>query len=81
MPRRAAGGPVTAGEWYRVGEKGPENVYMPRNGYVYPNSTGGGGSSGIIGTLVVKYLGPNGEEMRQELLTLKRQRGLLSLGF
>lgn len=36
---RAAGGPVSAGEWYLVGEKGPEPVWMPRNGVVYPNGS------------------------------------------
>jgi hypothetical protein len=40
--RRAAGGPVTAGETYLVGERGPEMVTFGRSGHVTPNHAMGG---------------------------------------
>lgn len=40
--RRALGGPVTAGESYLVGERGPE-LFMPKqSGQIIPNGAGGG---------------------------------------
>jgi hypothetical protein len=39
---RAAGGPVTAGETYLVGERGPEMVTFGRSGHVTPNHAMGG---------------------------------------
>lgn len=42
IPGRAAGGPVTAGRTYLVGEKGPEVLTMGSNGHVTPNGSGGG---------------------------------------
>lgn len=35
---RAGGGPVRAGAAYLVGERGPEVLVMPRNGFVLPNA-------------------------------------------
>jgi TP901 family phage tail tape measure protein len=35
---RAAGGPVSAGKTYLIGEKGPELLTMPGRGYVTPNN-------------------------------------------
>lgn len=50
---RAAGGPVSAGRAYVVGEKGPELMVPGRSGYVVPNGAlaprGGGGSVVIQG--------------------------------
>ena len=45
---RAAGGPVSAGMIYRVGEHGPETLIMPRDGMVIPNQgfAAGSGQSG-----------------------------------
>lgn len=46
---RAAGGPVAAGEAYRVGEKGPETLVMgARGGTIIPNGGGGGGPVEIV---------------------------------
>lgn len=56
---RASGGPVHAGTTYLVGERGPEMVTMPRDGYVTPNhalggtqiinvTVNGGGNSGEV---------------------------------
>lgn len=39
---KASGGPVHAGTTYLVGERGPELVTMPRDGYVTPNKQLGG---------------------------------------
>lgn len=39
---KASGGPVHAGGTYLVGERGPELVTMPRDGYVTPNKQLGG---------------------------------------
>jgi tape measure domain-containing protein len=45
---RAAGGPVTGGMPYIVGEKGPE-LFMPgRSGTVIPNNALGGGSTNVV---------------------------------
>ncbi|HTS53473.1 MAG TPA: hypothetical protein VMH26_09395 [Burkholderiales bacterium] len=37
VPRRASGGPVTAGQPYVVGERGPEIIVPTSNGVVIPN--------------------------------------------
>jgi len=37
---RAAGGPITAGRPYLVGEKGPELIVPNRDAYVVPNGAG-----------------------------------------
>jgi hypothetical protein len=45
---RAAGGPVTGGMPYIVGEKGPE-LFMPgRSGTVIPNNALGGGTTNVV---------------------------------
>lgn len=45
---RAAGGPVSAGTPYLVGERGPEIVVPSSNGTVIPNKAIGGGTSVVI---------------------------------
>lgn len=45
---RAHGGPVTAGEPYLVGERGPEIIIPNTNSYVVPNKDIGGGSQTIV---------------------------------
>jgi TP901 family phage tail tape measure protein len=45
---RAAGGPVTKGEPYIVGEKGPELLVPDQSGYIYPGAPRGG-SAGRAG--------------------------------
>jgi phage-related minor tail protein len=39
---KASGGPVLGGNWYNVGENGPERLYMPRgtSGTIVPNGGG-----------------------------------------
>lgn len=45
FPGRAAGGPVTAGQPYVIGERGPELFVPGRSGTVVPNDQLGGGGS------------------------------------
>ncbi len=40
-PRRAAGGPVLAGQAYTVGERGPETFIPSSNGRILPTGSGG----------------------------------------
>lgn len=42
-PRRAMGGPMSGGQAYMVGERGPELVIPSRNSHVVPNNQMGGG--------------------------------------
>jgi hypothetical protein len=42
---RAAGGPVSAGSTYMVGERGPEMFTARRSGYIHPNNDNRGASS------------------------------------
>ena len=48
FPKRAAGGPVTGGESYLVGEKGPEIFTPGRSGGIIPNNAIGGTSNVTI---------------------------------
>ncbi len=83
--KRAAGGPVWAGEVYEWQEQGRNYMMGGTSGRITSEhdrrSAGGGGGSDIIGVLRVVYQTPSGEEIREELLELKRNRGLKSLGF
>jgi hypothetical protein len=52
---RANGGPVTAGQSYMVGERGPERFTPNSNGWITPNEGRGGGTT--IGTLNIDARG------------------------
>ncbi|MCW2285694.1 hypothetical protein M2323_001988 [Rhodoblastus acidophilus] len=55
LPGRAAGGPVTGGRAYMVGENGPE-LFMPNGGgMIFPNGAGGGG--GAMNVVVNNHAG------------------------
>jgi lambda family phage tail tape measure protein len=55
LPGKAAGGPVSAGQPYIVGERGPE-VFMPNNaGSIIPNNQIGGGGSAFGGGQAITY--------------------------
>lgn len=43
---RATGGAMNGGNWYRVGEHGPEDILMPRNGFAVPLGALSSGGSG-----------------------------------
>ena len=51
--KKAAGGPVTGGSTYLVGENGPELFTAPSNGYIVPNGGSGSGSMGWGGAMGV----------------------------
>ena len=57
--KRAAGGPVSAGRSYWVGERGPELLTMLRNGFVSPTPAfAGAGGGGIhIGQVTIQVQG------------------------
>ena len=48
LPRRAMGGPVSAGSSYMVGERGPELFIPKHGGSIVPNNALGGGSTNVI---------------------------------
>jgi len=43
---KAGGGRAMGGTWIRAGEHGPENIYMPKDGHVFPNGGMAGGAGG-----------------------------------
>lgn len=43
---RATGGAMSGGNWYRVGEHGPEDILMPQNGFAVPLGALSSGGSG-----------------------------------
>ncbi|TXL70102.1 hypothetical protein FHP25_35870 [Vineibacter terrae] len=88
VPARAAGGPVTSGSPYMVGERGPELFVPDRSGTIYPNGTGpgmggvtvrqsfvvNGGDEAAVNRAMAQWL----PVMRQEALAAvleARQRG------
>lgn len=48
LPHRAMGGPITGGQAYLVGERGPEIVVPSRNGQVVPNNQMGSGGVTVV---------------------------------
>lgn len=88
---RAAGGPVSAGSPYIVGERGPE-LFMPRSsGSIYPNDAMGMGGANVIVNVDASGSSAQGDNaqasrlgeaigvaVRQELIKQKRPGGLLS---
>ena len=57
--KRAAGGPVMAGEMYTVGERGPETLVMgAQSGFVLPYSSNAGGA----GNVTVNVTAPQGTD-------------------
>ena len=90
LPGRAAGGPVTGGKGYVVGEKGPEIFVPGRSGTIIPNQGSGGEShvsvsvdasgSAVEGsTDKASQLGKMlGAAVQAELVRQKRPGGILS---
>lgn len=87
--KRAAGGPVSGGKSYVVGEKGPE-VFVPgRSGTIVPNGAGGvnvsvnvdaSGTSAEGDSDTSKELGTMlGMAIQQEIIKQKRPGGLLAV--
>ena len=55
LPARAAGGPVSAGQSYLVGERGPEVWTAKRSGTIIPNDKLGGGRATTVHILPTPY--------------------------
>lgn len=68
---RAAGGPVSRGRSYVVGERGPELVTMGGSGYVTPNhALGGGGGAG--GGMTVNFTGNTSDALATVIMQMIR---------
>ena len=90
FPQRAAGGPVTGGKPYMVGEKGPELFVPNSSGNIVPNNKLGGGANVVVnvdakGTSAsgdsgaAKQLGGLiGAAVQSELIKQQRPGGLLA---
>lgn len=69
---RAHGGPVSAGEQYVVGERGPEVLTMgSRSGHITPNHEAGGGD--MVAEIHIEIGGEVVRVIRQEIRTDKRK--------
>lgn len=88
---RAAGGPVSSGTPYMVGERGPELFVPGRSGTIVPNHDLGGGSTSVVVNVDASgsNVQGNGNEagqlgkviglaVQQELIKQKRPGGLLA---
>ena len=76
---KAAGGPVSGGSTYLVGERGPELFTPSGSGSITPNNALGGGNQPINVTLQI-----DGDTLAQVMLTkqlrMKRTGGYGTLG-
>lgn len=70
IPQRAMGGPVTAGQPYMVGERGPELFVPSSGGSIVPNGQAGGG--GVAVTVNVDAKGTSVEGSNQQASQLGR---------
>ena len=74
---RAAGGPVTGGQPYIVGERGPE-LFMPHgSGSIVNNSRLGGMGGGTVNLTVNMPAGSNGDDVVRALQDYARRRGAI----
>jgi TP901 family phage tail tape measure protein len=72
--KRAAGGPVSGGQSYLVGEEGPEMFTPSSSGYVHDAATTAGwGGERTIRVVVESPLPTNREAIRQIALALKQE--------
>ena len=90
FPQRAAGGPVTGGKPYMVGEKGPELFVPNSSGNIVPNNKLGGGANVVVNvdakgtsasgdSAAGKQLGGLiGAAVQSELIKQQRPGGLLA---
>lgn len=84
---RAAGGPIWPGQVYTWNEQGQEHLYSTTSGMAvmsaaetHAMASRSGGGDEIVGTLRVVHETPDGQVIRDELLSLKRRRGFATLG-
>ncbi|WP_392338862.1 tape measure protein [Loktanella salsilacus] len=74
---RAAGGPVSGGKTYLVGERGPELFTPPGSGQIIPNNKlGGAGAGGGAMSINVNVSGANGDQHVIALVQEGVSRGL-----
>jgi hypothetical protein len=76
--KRAAGGPVRAGQPYLVGEKGPEIVVPGQSGTVIPNNRIGGGSGvggGGMNVTINMPPGSNGQDVVAAIRDYEKRNG------
>jgi hypothetical protein len=72
IPGRAAGGPVSAGRTYMVGERGPELFVPGRSGSVVANGRGGGVVVNVYGDVTGNEII---ETVRREINRIQKQNG------
>lgn len=91
LPGRAAGGPVSAGSPYIVGERGPELFVPGRSGSIVPNDKLGSDNVNVVVNVDAKGTSVQGNDqqgnqlgraisaaVQQELIKQKRPGGLLA---
>ena len=91
IPQRAKGGPVSSGQTYMVGERGPELFVPGRSGTIVANDKMGGGSTNVVVNVDASGSNVEGDEqegkqlgrliaaaIQQELVKQKRPGGLLA---
>lgn len=91
IPQRAKGGPVSSGQTYMVGERGPELFVPGRSGTIVANDKlGGGGSTSVVVNVDASGSKVEGDDqqgkqlgrviaaaVQQEIIKQKRPGGLL----
>jgi tape measure domain-containing protein len=91
IPQRAKGGPVSSGQTYMVGERGPELFVPGRSGTIVANDKMGGGSTNVIVNVDAKGSSVEGNEqganqlgrvisaaVQSELIKQQRPGGILA---
>ena len=91
IPQRAKGGPVSSGQTYMVGERGPELFVPGRSGTIVANDKMGGGGVSVVVNVDASGSKVEGDEqegkqlgrliaaaIQQELVKQKRPGGLLA---
>jgi hypothetical protein len=91
LPGRANGGPVSSGQTYMVGERGPELFVPGRSGTIVANDKMGGGSTNVVVNVDAKGSSVEGNEqganqlgrvisaaVQSELIKQQRPGGILA---
>jgi hypothetical protein len=91
LPGRAAGGPVSSGQTYMVGERGPELFVPGRSGTIVANDKMGGGNTNVVVNVDAKGSSVEGDEqganqlgrvisaaVQSELIKQQRPGGILA---
>ena len=91
LPGRAKGGPVSSGQTYMVGERGPELFVPGRSGTIVANDKMGGGNTNVVVNVDAKGSSVEGDEqganqlgrvisaaVQSELIKQQRPGGILA---